>query len=148
MNARVNIMAIGALALAGVAAAYAQAPAPNTPDPRLAALGEQLWNETASCRNCHGTKANGVADVPQEPNGANLHLTKLTPDQLTEVIKCGRPGTAMPYFAAGSYTDKKCYDMTAADVGTAIPTSGQPQLAERQINGLVAFIFSRFVGQP
>jgi cytochrome c553 len=148
MTFRLATFAACAVALGAAAVAFAQAPAPFVPDARMAALGEQLWNETASCRNCHGTKANGVADVPQEPNGANLHLTQLDPDQLAEVIKCGRPGTAMPYFAAGSYTDRKCYDMTAADAGGTIPTAGQPQLAERQINGLVAFIFSRFVGKP
>lgn len=117
-------------------------------DPNLAPLGEQLWNETAPCRNCHGSAANGVHDVPQEPDGPNLHLTQLTPEMMVEVIRCGRPGTEMPYFDAGAYTDKRCYDLTAADLGNRVPKIGAPQLNARQLSGLVSFIFERFVGKP
>ena len=36
-------------------------------------------------------------------------------------IQCGRPGTPMPHFDRFAYTDKRCYDMTAKDLGDSVP---------------------------
>jgi hypothetical protein len=37
-------------------------------------------------------------------------------DTLMTVFKCGLPGTSMPFFDQYSYTDDRCYGMTAAQI--------------------------------
>jgi mono/diheme cytochrome c family protein len=117
-----------------------------TPDPTLAALGESIWKE-AQCRNCHGGLANGIGDVPQDPQGPDLRKTKLTPDQIEETIKCGRPGTPMPHFDRRAYTDDRCYGVTAKDLGDQVPPAGGA-MSQRQITAIVAFLETRFIGKP
>ncbi len=54
-------------------------------------------------------------------HGASLRMTQLTRDQIRMTIQCGRPGTPMPHFDRFAYTDKRCYDMTAEDLGDTVP---------------------------
>ncbi len=121
-------------------------PAP-AQDAQVLALGKQLWGSKAPCRDCHGSTGNGVPDVPQEPEGANLHTTPLTREQLAEVIRCGRPGTGMPSFDRNAYTDDRCYGMTAADLGDQQPPPGTPPLSDREVNAIVEYIVATFVGK-
>ncbi len=118
-----------------------------TPDPNLVPVGENIWKNKSTCRNCHGGLANGVGDVPRDPQGPDLRKTKLTPDQIAETIKCGRPNTAMPYFDGRAYTDKRCYGVTADGLGDQMPPQGRP-LSQNQIKAMVAFLEDRFVGKP
>ena len=45
---------------------------------------------------------------------ANKNIN-LTINEIINVIKCGRPGTGMPYFLRKSYKEEKCYDTTFED---------------------------------
>lgn len=114
------------------------------------ALGKSVWMSSAPCKDCHGWGAHGVADVPQEPTGFNLRKTILTPEQMSEVIRCGRPQSEMPYFLSASWRadTNTCYGMTRAQVGAAVPTASPSTLSQRQIDALVAYIFADFVGKP
>jgi len=112
-----------------------------------AKLGKQIWLSKVNCRDCHGWGGHGVGDNPQAPTGANLRKTQLTADQIAEVIRCGRPGTEMPYFDRFSYTDDRCYGMTAVQIGGQIPAPGIASLIKREVDGLVALITSDFVGK-
>ncbi|MSO71375.1 MAG: hypothetical protein EXQ88_05105 [Alphaproteobacteria bacterium] len=116
------------------------------PDPAMVTLGEGFWKRS-ECRNCHGGLANGIPDMPQDPQGANLRKAQLSLPQIAEVIKCGRPGTEMPYFDSLAYTDKRCYGATAADLGNAMPPGGSA-MSQRQIDALAAFVAATFVGKP
>lgn len=112
-------------------------------------MGRQIWRAGANCRDCHGWAANGVQDVPQQPQGANLRATTLTPEQMAEVVRCGRPGSEMPYFGNNQWTAaNRCYGMTQAEAGTMMPVKGDNVLNARQLDSLVAFIFSEYVGKP
>ncbi len=138
--------------MSGLALAVLGGPAPvraqDAQDPALVRLGEQLWKEQFPCRNCHGGMADGVGDVPQE-EGPNLRTPDyLTPEIVAELIRCGRPGTGMPYFDSRAYTDGRCYGMREADVGNLMPPHGQPNATQRSINGLVAFLFANVIGKP
>ena len=110
-------------------------------------FGKQIWLTKVNCRDCHGWSGNGLADNPQAPSGPNLRATALTPDQIAEVIRCGRPGTPMPYFDQFAYTDRRCYGMTAADMGDKIPGPGAKTLIKREVDALVALIESTFIGK-
>src|SRR6201996_500794 len=61
-------------------------------------FGRRIFQDKAQCVFCHGWAGDG-AGAPQSSGGAaNLRETKLTREQLIEVISCGRPGQAMPRF--------------------------------------------------
>lgn len=131
--------AIGAtLMIAGPAAAQ---------DDAMVALGEQIWRDKASCRECHGNLADGVPENHQAPKGANLRETTRDTAALAEAIQCGLPGIPMPYFDRRAYTDDRCYGSTAADLGDQMPPPGTPALTQREINALSAFITAKFVGK-
>jgi len=76
----------------------------------------------------------------------SLRKTKLNPEQLAEVIKCGRPGTGMPYHDRLSYSDKRCYDMTKTDLGKNAPPMGE-FLSAREIDAVVKYLFARAIGR-
>lgn len=116
-------------------------------DPALVQLGAQLWKQDYPCRNCHGGMADGIGDIPQE-EGPSLYQAALTMEQLAEVIRCGRPGTGMPFFDQRAYTDGRCFGLTEADLGDAMPPRGAPNATQRSINALVAFIYANFIGKP
>jgi mono/diheme cytochrome c family protein len=127
------------LALPGMAAAQ---------DAALITLGKQVWLTQVNCKECHGTMANGVPDFPLAPTGADLRSTFLTPEQMTEVVRCGKPASEMPYFSSRSWTGAtQCFGMTAAQVGAGKPPQAGTQLADRQIAAVVAMVFAEFVGK-
>jgi hypothetical protein len=79
------------------------------------------------------------------PRGPNLRRTRLTAEQLTETISCGRVGTEMPYNLATAYTEHACYGMPLGPAPTTVlPGAG---LTEDQINLLVNFLVTDVVGK-
>ena len=133
-------LAAGFLAILGAGPALSQEGDP--------VLGKSVWLGQVNCKDCHGSLANGVQDVPQEPQGYNLRETVLTPEDLREVVRCGRPGGLMPSFQRSAWTERApCYGMTAAEVGDLIPDRGERSLPDRLLDALVAMIFADFVGK-
>ena len=110
-------------------------------------FGKSVWLSRSSCPECHGLFADGDQEVDQQPRGADLRVTTLTPLDMFGVIKCGRPGTQMPYFFRNAWrAPRTCFGMTEEDVGDLIPDAGAAMLPDRLINALVAFIYRDFVG--
>ncbi len=62
---------------------------------RVIAQGKDIFKTKATCQFCHKWDASG--DQGYGGNAASLRATKLSPAQVAETIKCGRPGTGMPY---------------------------------------------------
>jgi hypothetical protein len=114
-----------------------------------AAYGVDVWKSVANCKDCHGWAGDGQPFNPQSPPGANLRETALDAANLADTIRCGRPGSEMPYFGASrAWTTRyPCYGMTAAEIGDQIPVRGDTGLNDRQINALVAMILTNFVGK-
>src|SRR5712675_201184 len=83
---------IAAAALAATIAALAAQPADPT------AYGRRLYRDKAQCSYCHGWAADGAGEPQSNGGAANLRDTKMSRDQLVEVILCGRPATPMPHF--------------------------------------------------
>jgi hypothetical protein len=136
----------GALVMGSGVTSDAQNAAPFTPDAALVEQGMRMYKEQVPCRDCHGAMGDGVPDDPRMPKGANFRESQLDVAGFVEAIRCGRPSVGMPYFDRLSYTDKRCYDMTAEEIGNAIPDEGM-NLQTRQINALVNFILATFVGK-
>lgn len=110
-------------------------------------LGFQVWKNKVWCGQCHGWSGNGLPDDPRAPVGASMRDTLLTPELLYEAIKCGRIGTEMPAFDARAYLDDRCYGLTAEQLGPDTPPAHGVYLIPRELNGLVAYIFTTMVGQ-
>lgn len=109
-------------------------------------VGASAWR-SGQCKDCHGWAGDGVPENRQA-SGPNLRESLLSPEQMLEVIRCGRPGTDMPSFRANAWTDIiPCYGMTEPLAGAMAPEVGGRTLGDRTIAGLVAFIFRDFVGQ-
>src|SRR5436190_16327679 len=67
-----------------------QAPAADAGD---VAEGMRLYLQKGDCQSCHGWAADGRKMDSQMPDAPNLRETRLTRERLTQIIKCGRPGT-------------------------------------------------------
>ena len=133
----------------GVALALLFVPLAASAQDADAVLGRQVWQSLANCRECHGWAANGQQELPQQPQGANLRETSLTPADMAEVIRCGRPATEMPYFGGNATwgPNGKCYGMTRAEAGPMMPIKADSSLSDRQISSVVAYIFASLVGK-
>ena len=82
----------------------------------------ELLNTSLSCNAPLKSLAGaGTAGFHHPGNAPSLRKTQLTRDQIRMTIQCGRPGTPMPYFDRFAYTDKRCYGMTAKDLGDNMP---------------------------
>ena len=99
--------------------------------------GGGLYLDKAQCSFCHGWAADGAGEPQSNGGAANLRQSFLNRDQLIEVIMCGRPGTPMPHYDELAYTDKRCYDVTEAELGAqrALPASNHDAAEARDRGG-------------
>lgn len=131
-------LALWAAAALVSAAAMTAAAAPTAA--QNVALGKQIWLNKVNCRDCHGWGAHGVQDDPQAPRGSNLRSSILGSEDLAMTIRCGRPGTEMPYFNRFSYTDDRCFGLTAEEIGDQKPPPGVAHLSNREVNAVIDLI--------
>jgi mono/diheme cytochrome c family protein len=112
---------------------------------RVIAQGKDIFKTKATCQFCHKWDASG--DQGYGGNALSLRATKLTPAQVAETIKCGRPGTGMPYHDQFAYTDKRCYGMTRDDLGNDMPPEPNAFLNSDEIDAVVKYLFATDVGR-
>ena len=90
-----------------------------------------------NCMGCHSWDGKGGG------HGAAVSLrnTELTINDIINVIKCGRPGTGMPYFLKKAYKEEKCYDTTFEDYDEFNrPVNSQKFLSSKQIEAVSIFV--------
>jgi mono/diheme cytochrome c family protein len=138
-----QIMAGVIVIACAVASSVAHAEELSPEEQRTIAYGQEVFKTKATCQYCHKWDASG--DQGYGGNALSLRKTQLTPAQMAEVVKCGRPGTGMPYHDKFAYTDKRCYDMTSADLGKNAPAMGE-FLSKREIDAVVKYLFAKDVG--
>lgn len=113
---------------------------------RLLDFGKEIFKNKAQCQYCHKWDASG--DQGYGGNALSLRVTQLTRQQMMEVVKCGRPGTNMPYHDQFAYTDKRCYGVTRADLGQDMPIGAiNESLNSREIEAVVNYLFANAVGR-
>lgn len=134
---------LAALFMAASAPARAQA-SPSPADARTLEYGKEVYKVKANCQFCHKWDASG--DQGYGGNASSLRKTFLTPEQFSEVIKCGRPGTGMPYHDQYAYTDKRCYGVTREELGKDLPLLGE-SLQPREIDAVVKYLYAKAVGR-
>jgi mono/diheme cytochrome c family protein len=110
-----------------------------TPTPEQVLAGKRVWTD-AACFNCHGTNGQGGRSKDFPP-GPSLRTSELDTDFMLEVIACGIPGTRMPGWAKGAYTERPCFGETGPvpDGTQVIGVYDEQQLAD-----LMAFIETTF----
>lgn len=141
------IAAAGVSLYASVGAQAQDAGAAAEYDEAAIRLGFQVWKNKVWCGQCHGWNGNGLPDDPRAPVGANLRETLLAPDQFYEAVQCGRIGTEMPAFDARAYIDDRCYGLTREQLGANTPPAHGVYLIPREINGLIAYVYTNIVGR-
>jgi hypothetical protein len=112
---------------------------------RQVQFGREIYKTKATCLFCH--KWDGSGDQGYGGNALSLRKTELTREQLIEVVQCGRPATGMPYHDRFAYTDKRCFDMTRAELGKDTPPIGNEYLSKREIEAVVDFLLAVMVGK-
>jgi mono/diheme cytochrome c family protein len=133
-------------ALSAMAAGRAQAQdAQSSEQARTIEFGKDIFKTKATCQFCHKWDASG--DQGYGGNALSLRKTKLTPEQLAETVKCGRPGTSMPFHDQFAYTDKRCYGLTRDDLGNNMPPEPIAFLNPHEIGAVVAYLFAKAVGR-
>jgi hypothetical protein len=113
------------------------------------AFGRRIFQDKAQCTYCHGWAGDGSGEPQSSGGAANLRETKLTREQLIEVISCGRPGAAMPRFDDRAYAEKRCYGgITEAALGQDLPPLPPGALLQgREIEALVDFLQARIINR-
>ncbi len=112
------------------------------------AFGRRLFLDKAQCLYCHGWAGDGSGEPQSNGAAANLRVSTLKRDQLIEVIGCGVPGKAMPHFDEEAYADKRCYGVTAADLGRDTPALPPgATLTPREIAAVADYLLAKVIGR-
>jgi len=112
------------------------------------AFGRRIFLDKAQCSYCHGWAGDGAGEPQSNGAAANLRVTPLKRDQLIEVISCGIPGKAMPHFDEQAYTDKRCYNVTEAELGRDTPALPPGStLNGREIEAVADYLLAKVVGR-
>jgi len=109
--------------------------------------GKVVYRSVGYCGNCHGWPGDGLTGLLlQAPRGANLRETKLDGQALFEVIKCGLPGTPMPFHGRTAYKTDLCYGKLASDFEPdEFPRRGKT-FSDKDIANLVVYLQSKMIG--
>jgi mono/diheme cytochrome c family protein len=132
--------------LAGAALVLGVWLGPAVADDASVTRGQAIWKEKAGCPTCHGWAGDGSGGFHHEGHALSLRATQLTRDQIRMTIQCGRPGTAMPHFDRFAYTDKRCYNVTAEDLGDNAPPRAPTTLQLYEIDDLADYIVAKLKG--
>ena len=132
--------AVGAAAMVALLAAASAAPSEHELE-----FGKRVYKK-ANCMGCHKWHGGGGGGY----GGAALSLraTELDRDQLLEVVRCGRPGTRMPYHDREAYKADSCYGgMTKADLGEDFPAQAAVFLRPQEIEAVVDYVQHQLQGK-
>jgi mono/diheme cytochrome c family protein len=132
----------GKMALAAVTLLALMTSAQAQDAARLAA-GEAAWNK-AACLQCHGSAGEGGSGG-EFPAGPSLRTTQLNRAMLVDTIGCGRPGTQMPAWLDGAYTEISCYGLPKGPPPAGLDLT--PVLSDDEIDALVDYMMAKMVGK-
>lgn len=107
--------------------------------PRMAGEGKRIY-QGANCVGCH--KWHGDGGGSYGGNALSLRKSELTRDQVIEVLRCGRPGTGMPYHLRGAYDGDGCYGLTREGLGKDMPIEGKTFLRPGEIEAVTDYVIA------
>jgi mono/diheme cytochrome c family protein len=104
----------------------------------------------ANCMGCHkwhGKGGGGYGGV-----ASSLRDSPLDEEALALVIRCGRPGSGMPYHKRKAYRgeNRECYASTREELGNAMPARARYFLKESEIDDVVNYVSNQIQrrGEP
>lgn len=107
--------------------------------------GQRIY-EKANCVGCH--KWHGGGGGGYGGPALSLRATQLGREQIIEVVRCGRPGTGMPYHDRDAYKESECYGgLTVADLGNDMPQQAANFLRLRDIEIVVDYVLQHVKGK-
>ncbi len=106
--------------------------------------GQRVY-ERANCVGCH--KWHGAGGGGYGGLALSLRETTLDREGIIETIRCGRPGTGMPYHARNAYRGGGCFGLTEADLGADLPPKGQDMLRPREIEAVADYVIAAIKGR-
>jgi mono/diheme cytochrome c family protein len=110
--------------------------------------GRRIFLEKADCGYCHGWAGDGAGQGQSPGGAANLRRSQLDRGSLIMVISCGIPGKGMPHFDDQAYTDKRCYGMTAAEMGDNVPPfPPSTALPRRDVETVADYLRAKVIGR-
>jgi mono/diheme cytochrome c family protein len=130
-------------AVTGLAIGILIAAAASAQDGARLASGEAAWDK-AACLQCHGSTGEG-GPGGEFAAGPSLRKTRLDRAALVETISCGLPGTEMPAWLDGAYTQRPCYGFPPGrppDGATLMPV-----LSADEVDALVDYLLAKMVGR-
>ena len=77
--------------------------------------------------------------------GPSLQRTLLDRNMLAETIACGRPGTQMPAWLNGAYTEISCYGLPMGPAPLGLELI--PVLSVEEIQALADYLMAKIVGK-
>ena len=120
-------------------------------DPAQIDEGLRLFRGVGQCDTCHVWTGTGglITDLPPHYNVPSLVTSKLTRQELIDLLACGTPGGVMPQFLARAWTEpRRCYGKVLADLP---PEERAPKpfsaMTQPQIEAVVAFIQEVYQGK-
>jgi mono/diheme cytochrome c family protein len=132
----------GTIAL-GAVTLLALMPSAHAQDAARLAVGEAAWNK-AACLQCHGSAGEGGSGG-EFPAGPSLRTTQLNRVLLVDTIRCGRPGTQMPAWLDGAYTEISCYGLPKGPPPAGLELT--PVLSADEVDALVDYMMAKMVGK-
>lgn len=109
--------------------------------------GKVVYRSIGYCGNCHGWPGDGLTGTMlQAPAAPSLRETKLNTEALFEVIKCGLPGTPMPYHGRTAYRDGSCNGMAMSNFAPENKPRRGKTFGEKDIVNLVAYLETSVIG--
>lgn len=110
--------------------------------------GHTIFKRTANCISCHGWNGNGMGKNPRsEGKAALLRDTQLDTQGLMDIIRCGVPGTPMPYHDSQAYKDPEvCFGQTMADFEAGHEPRKGKTFREKDLINLVAYLKAHVIG--
>jgi mono/diheme cytochrome c family protein len=139
----IKFLPVVMLGIALSLAAYAQSASQK---PGADAEGKHVFRK-ANCFGCH--KWDGSGGGGYGGDALSLRATKLDREQITTTVKCGRPGTGMPYHMRGAYDDpaKPCYGLSRQEAGRQIPPEPTTYLRPHEIEAVVSYVIDHIKGK-
>ena len=107
-------------------------------DNKVLKSGLKIYKK-ANCANCHSWHGNGGKGG--YGIGVSLRNANNSLDQLANIIKCGIPGTQMPFYFKNSYNNTQCYGMLFNDFSE----KEKPNNIGKFLNKKEIFILSQFI---
>lgn len=112
--------------------------------------GKRVYQRIGVCVTCHGWAGDGESGrnpISHAGVAANLRETQLDAQGLYDVVRCGIPGTKMPYHDSASYKDDRCFGQLMSDFDASQRPVRGKTFREEQMVDLIAYLEKHVVGR-